>query len=447
MFWLIRFRALFRLLVREYFLKAIVVNSQLANIVQSATVAINQKVKILRDEGKDIVHFGFGQSPFPVHPKLQEALCKNAHHKSYLPTLGLPELRQSISKHLKQNLGYDYDWKNIVIGPGSKQLLFQATAVLEGPLLLPAPSWVSYGPQAEILGKHIIDIQSTRENDYKITADQIDNLCGGLDHRQKILIINSPNNPTGSLYSEKEIQKIAKVCRKNHVIILSDEIYGQICFEGNAVPGFSKFAPELSIVTGGLSKGLSAGGWRLGFLAAPKGMEHVVDALGVMTSETYTSVSSPIQYASITAYEDKDVYKYSQECTRIHKLTSEYLYQRFQSMKLNCPKAEGAFYLFPDFENFKQALHKMKIKSSNRLANFLLDELQIAVLPGNAFYWPSEKLACRVATVDYDGEKVLKAYRSKPPSDTQSNIRFIEKNCPNLKKGCDRLEAFLKKLK
>lgn len=419
------------------------VNSQLLNLEESATLVINQKVKDLRSQGESVVHFGFGQSPFPVHESVQQALCRNADKKAYLPTKGLPELREALAVFIKKHFGYEYSADNIIIGPGSKQLLYQATAVIEGPFLLPAPSWVSYGPQAEILGKHIVIIRTKKEDGYKITAEHLDNVCSVLDHRQKILIINNPNNPTGVVYQKSELQELAKVCRDNHVIVLSDEIYAHVSFDQAAPHGLAEYYPEGTLVSGGLSKAFHAGGYRLGFIAAPKGMEDVIKCLAVMSSETYTSVSAPIQYAALEAFTNPDVVEYAKACSRIHKATGTYLYERFTAMQLGCVEPRGAFYLFPDFETFRAELARQGIRNSRKLCLELLEKKRVATLPAGAFYCEGEMLAARIATVDYEGADVFRAAESQE----HLNHQFVETHCPNLKQGADRIEEFLSDIK
>ena len=208
-----------------------IVNTSIASLNESATLKINEKAKSLRQQGHSVCHFGFGQSPFSVHETIQEALKKNAYRKEYLPTLGLLELRETICDFYQRYYGYDFNPDCICIGPGSKELIFQILFILEGPLLIPAPSWVSYGPQAHIRGKQIAIIHTTRDNDYKITGEDLQRACDiQKNDAQKILIINNPNNPTGTVYSDKEIKEISEVARKNSVIIISDEIYALINF-------------------------------------------------------------------------------------------------------------------------------------------------------------------------------------------------------------------------
>ncbi|MBT3586777.1 MAG: aminotransferase class I/II-fold pyridoxal phosphate-dependent enzyme [Halobacteriovoraceae bacterium] len=426
------------------------VNPQITGLKESSTLAINQAALKARREGESVCHFGFGQSPFPVHPRIQIALAKNAHQKDYLPTLGLPSLCQAIADYHDEFFGYDFKPEYILIGPGSKELIFQALYVLEGSVLVPAPSWVSYGPQVNIRGKEIHSIQTARENGYKMQPAELQEACDKCQTEQKILILNNPSNPTGAVYDGPEIKALADVCRANNVIVISDEIYALVNFSGKKYSGFFNYYPEGTIVTSGLSKSHAAGGYRMGFLACGPNLSEVIKCLSAMVSETFSAVSAPIQYAAREAYcGDYDLMSYVKQCTRIHCAAGEYLWQRFEEMGLNCPKPEGAFYLFPDFNNYREKLALKGIKNSIQLAQYLFEQFKVAVLPGDDFYYNNEFLGVRVASVDYDGAKVYDASLApllKEGGKAGLDKQFVEEHCPNLKEGCDRLANFLKSL-
>lgn len=425
-----------------------ILNTTIQKLKESATLAINQAAKKLRSEGKEVFHFGFGQSPFPVADLVQEELSRHTDKKEYLPTLGLEPLREAICSFYKRKYHYHFQPDCVLIGPGSKELIFQALFVLEGPVLIPAPSWVSYGPQAHIRGKQVHTILTRRENDYKLHPEDLEVACNLLlVNRQKILILNNPNNPTGTVYTDKEIRDISEVCKRHGIIVISDEIYALTDFSGRPYRGFSTHYPEGTIVTGGLSKGHSAGGYRLGFLAVPPNMRSFMKCLMAMVSETFSAVSAPIQWAAMKAYTfDDSVSKYTELCTEVHRATGTYMHRRFTEMGLGCVKPEGAFYLFPDFHHYTRGWRKLGVDTAPKMCDYLLENLRIAVLPASDFYCPEDWLACRVATVDYPGEKVIQEARKFKNPQSEINDSFVEKNCPNLKLGCDVLEDFLKKM-
>lgn len=420
-------------------------NSNVSRLRESSTLAINMQAKKMRKEGIDVSHFGFGQSPFGVPDLIQKALADNTHQKDYLPTRGLPELCEAIATSYEELYGQGLNPELVLVGPGSKELIFQTLYVLEGPVFVPAPSWVSYGPQLNLRGKEMVPVVTQRENSYKLTAGELEEAAQQFGDEQKILILNNPSNPTGAVYTDQELQAISEVCRQRRILIISDEIYRLIDFSGRKSKGFRDFYPEGTIVTQGLSKSHAAGGYRFGYIAFPNGMEIVVKALSAMISETFSAVSSPIQYAALEAYErSSELAPVIEVYNKIHKACSLYLYEAFIGMGLTCPKPEGAFYLFPDFQNFKDQLTAKGIKGSADLADYLLKEHSVAVLPGSDFYYPDEAYGVRVAAVDIDGPAVYQAALEKGPDSL--DLSFVEQHCPKLKKGQLSIKEFLSNL-
>jgi aspartate aminotransferase len=418
-------------------------NQDVVGLKESATLKINQLALKMRREGKEVFHLGFGQSPFPVQDKIIETLKNHSHEKDYLPTLGLKELREHIVDYYKANFGYEFDAENICVGPGSKEMLFQVLFILEGPVIIPAPSWVSYGPQVNIRGKDITRIVTEEKNSYKLQASELESACKNIKDSQKVLIINSPNNPTGAVYTDDEMKAICDICKKENIIIMSDEIYAQVDFTGVKKKGFYHYYPEGTLVTAGLSKSHSAGGYRMGFIATSENLKPVIRALASMVSETFSAVSAPIQYSAITAYSnDPDVQEYIQQCTDIHNICGQYLAARFNQLEITTPKPDGAFYIMPNFEKYREQLKSKGVNTSSDLCDLLLKECHVAMLPGSDFYLPDEQLKVRVATVDYDGGEVLSKYQAGEVLD----FDFVEKHCPRLKGAMDSLEKFFNSL-
>jgi aspartate aminotransferase len=421
----------------------LLLNQDVVGLKESATLKINQLALKMRREGKEVFHLGFGQSPFPVQDKIIEKLKEHSHEKDYLPTLGLKELRDKICSYYNVNFGYDFDPENICVGPGSKEMLFQVLFILEGSVIIPAPSWVSYGPQVNIRGKDITRIVTEESHSYKLQASELEAACKKLKDPQKVLIINSPNNPTGAVYTDEEIKSITDICKKENIIIMSDEIYAQVDFTGVKKKGFYHYYPEGTLVTAGLSKSHSAGGYRMGFIATSEKLKPVIRALASMVSETFSAVSAPIQYSAVTAYSnDPDVQNYIQQCTDVHKVCGEYLAKRFNDLGISTPKPDGAFYIMPNFEKYREQLKAKGVNTSSDLCDLLLSECHVAMLPGSDFYLPDDHLKVRVATVDYDGGEVLKKYQAGEKLDDN----FVEAHCPRLKGAMDSLEKFFNSL-
>ncbi len=406
---------------------------------ESATLAINQTVARLRAEGQEVGHFGFGESPFPVPDALHEALQENAHRKSYLPTRGLAQLTQVIADFYQTQFGYSFSAEDVFVGPGSKELFFQLLFLLDGPLILPAPSWVSYAPQARLCGK-TVELTPCRFDDrYQIDSRAFERLCERLGPGQKILIVNSPNNPTGRILPAALVTELTNICRKHTVIVISDEIYALTNFFERSPHSLATHYPEGTIVMGGLSKAFSAGGYRFGTALIPESMHELKTALATVISETFSAVSSPIQYAALAVYSDYErVRAHVEACTAIHALAGGYLHRRFQEMGLRCQKPEGGFYLFPDFSPFRQQLARAGIRSDRELAFALLEQRHIAVLPGSEFNVDPKKLAIRVAGVDYDGQAALDLHAE--------GVEDPKLLFPRMVAACSRMAAWLHSL-
>ena len=416
------------------------INPLVLTLKESATLAINQKALELRRAGEEIYHFGFGQSPFPVPDVLQQALRENADKKDYLPTQGLPELCEAVAGFYRDEFGYGLSGQDVCIGPGSKELIFQTIYLMEGPLLVPAPSWVSYGPQASLRGKEVVPIITKRGNGYRLEPEDLDRACYMLGQTQKLLILNHPNNPTGGVYRKNEIMELAEICRAHRVVVLSDEIYAMIDFTDEPHTSMVHYYPEGTILTAGLSKSFAAGGYRLGIMMVPEELGLIMMALKSVVSETFSAVSAPIQYAALEAYGNFEAVRpFIKKTCEIYRFAGGYMLKRLTGMGLNCPKPEGSFYLFPDFDPFKETLRGKGILTGIRLCDTLLNQARVAVLPGSDFYLPATNLGVRAAFVDYDGEAVLNAWtgaRDMTPEKTRQLF-------PRLVGGCDSLERFL----
>ena len=276
-----------------------IIKDQIDQLKPSATLAINEESNKLKKSGKKVYKFGFGQSPFPIPESIVSALKNNANKNAYLPMQGLEALRSAIANHLNKNNSNDFKSEDIVIGPGTKELMLLMQIAFRGEVLLSAPSWVSYHPQALIAKNKVHWIQTSSSSNWFPTAEQLENKIKSIKNKNLILFINSPNNPSGTVC--KNLHEIAEVSKKYKLIILSDEIYSQLTFS-NEYKSISNYYSERTIVSSGLSKWCGAGGWRLGFFAIPSQLKELKNALKILCSESFTSVSAPIQYAAVEAY-------------------------------------------------------------------------------------------------------------------------------------------------
>jgi aspartate aminotransferase len=259
-------------------------NLNVRGLPQSATLAINELSARLQQQGKHVYRLGLGQSPFPVPRPIVEELKVNAFQKDYLPVKGLESLRCAVTNWHHKRQGLDYNPEDVLIGPGSKELMFILQLVYYGDLVIPTPSWVSYAPQAHIIGRHVRWLQTHAENNWMLMPDELERLCAKDPDRPRLVILNYPSNPTGRTYKIDDLKALAKIARSHRVILLSDEIYGELHHLGKHV-SIARYYPEGTIVSNGLSKWCGAGGWRLGALAFPKSLGWLCKAMAVVARE------------------------------------------------------------------------------------------------------------------------------------------------------------------
>ena len=408
-----------------------IIKKNINRIKPSATLAINEKSKELSKKGKKIYRFGFGQSPFPIPEEVVNVLKKNAYRKDYLPIQGLRDLRVAISKHLIKKTGVNYSEENIIITPGSKEAMLLMHVVFNGEILLPVPSWVSYEPQAFIARNKVHWIKTTRENNWFPKVDDLDKAVKKLKKKKLILIINSPNNPSGTIC--KNLSEIAKAAKKNKILILSDEIYTDLTFN-KKYTSISSYYPEGTFISGGLSKWCGAGGWRLGFFAVPKKLSYFMDKLKTIASESYSTVNSPVQYAAVKAYTD-DLSDYKNNVIKILNYVGNYVYRSLKSNKVLINPPEGGFYLMPEFLN-------SKFKNSSQMCDKILSDTGVALLPGSDFGFKPSRMIVRLSYTDFDGTEIL----NKVSKGDSLNIEVLKKHAPNVVEGVKKLSNWAKNL-
>ncbi len=406
-------------------------NLNVRGLASSATLAINEKSLELKRQGKAVYCLGLGQSPFPVPERIVQALRDHAHEKAYLPVKGLYELRESVAAFNIRTQGIQSEPENVMIGPGSKELIFLLQLVYYGDLVIPTPSWVSYSPQARIVGRHVYWVQTSADNFWRLSPQQLDNICRADPHRPRIVILNYPSNPSGYTYPLERLKELARVARKYKVILVSDEIYGLLHFNHQHV-SIARYYPEGTIISSGLSKWCGAGGWRLGTFSFPPQLSWLRDAMAIVASETFTATSAPIQYAAITAFQGgEDIDAYLVHSRRILKALAKYLVKRFERINVKLPMPHGAFYLFPDLGVYRDRLAKRGILTSVEMCKTLLEETGVAMLPGHDFGREPAELTARLAFVDFDGESALKA-ASGEYLDKEIDESFIRTYTPRL---------------
>ncbi len=409
---------------------------------QSATLEINDRAHALQKAGKKIYKFGLGQSPFPVPASVVDALQLNAHQKDYLPVKGLEALREEVAAYHNRGQNLSFTAEDIMIGPGSKELMFILQLAYYGDLIIPTPSWVSYAPQASIIGRNIHWLPTQSFQQWHLTPETLEAFCRQDPDHPRILILNYPANPTGNTYVTEELKKLAQVARRYRLILLSDEIYGELHFKNQHI-SIARFYPEGTIVSSGLSKWCGAGGWRLGTFAFPKSLRWLQDSMAVIASETYTSTSAPIQHAAIRAFQGgPDIEAYLNHSRKILRALAKTIYDRLRKAGVALTEPRGAFYIFPDFGPFKERLYERGITNSRDLCRRLLDETGVAALPGSVFGRAPEELTVRMAFVEFDGAAALRDCAAMGETCTL-NGDFQQRHFAHVLEGVDKLCQWL----
>ncbi len=362
-------------------------SKKIQRIQPSMTLAVDAKAKDLRANGEDIIGFGAGEPDFDTPDKIKQAgisaIETNATH--YTPVGGVDDLKQAIVNKFKQENDLVYEKKQILVSCGAKHSLFNLAQVLweEGDeIIVPAPYWVSYPDIIRYCGAKPVIIDTVATNEFKITPDQLNS---AVTPNTRAIIINSPSNPTGSAYKKNELEALAECALRNKLLIVSDEIYEKVVFDGfeqYSICAIDKEIQNNSIVINGVSKSYAMTGWRIGYFAAN---EEIVKQATKLQGQSTSNPTSISQMASIVALNDTEA--------DVNRMVNEF--QKRRDALLNCllkiPSVEcfkpvGSFYTFPDFSAFYGKLFKGKeITNSIELASFLLEEGKVALVPGIAF--------------------------------------------------------------
>ncbi|CAI5729314.1 unnamed protein product [Peronospora destructor] len=433
-----------------------VINCKIRMLCTAAGSALDELSNEMIREGNSIYKLGLGQSPFPIPQCIIDELRANSHQRDYLPVAGSPELCADIAAWGTDRLHINYLRDDVLVGPGTKELLFVLQTVYYGDLLLPNPSCTSYAPQAAIAGRNMMWLPTHAEDHFVLRPEVLEAHCAKDPDAPRILILNSPSNPTGCAYQADELEALAKVARKYRVLVVSDEIYSELHHSGTHF-SLSKYYPEGTIVSGGLSKWCGAGGWRMGFWLAngllaewfwlfPPSMDWLRSSMLVMASETYTSVASPIQYAARRAFVlgCVELASYKRKCQKTLQLVGRWFAYQLQKMDVEVQVPEAGFYLFPCFRRHRKALALRGIGTDEQLWAQLLQETGVAILPGSAFGRAPEELFARLAVVDFKGDLALYLIESMQDNPSLEAIEgFIQSVCPNLDIAMRKLAAWI----
>ncbi len=358
-----------------------------SSIAPSLTLAMNTKAKQMKAAGADVISFAAGEPDFPTPEFIKEAGKQAIQDNKtyYTPASGINELKEAVARKLLADNNLNYKTDEIIISSGAKHSVFNVFAVLveEGDeVLIPSPYWVSYSEMAGICGGVPVFIKATEENGFKITPAQLERaLTGGA----KILLLNSPCNPTGCVYSSEELYNLAEILQDSDVITVSDEIYEKIIYNGNehvSIATFSEKMKEKTVVINGMSKAFSMTGWRIGYAAGP---QKIIDAVNKLQGHTTGNPASISQWASVEGLSHDQSFI----TQRISEFTKrrDFIVRELNGMEgITCTNPGGAFYVFPNVSAlFGRTFAEIRVKDSVDMADALLDSAHIAVVPGKAF--------------------------------------------------------------
>jgi len=355
------------------------VNRNIAQLEGSTTLAITARAKELKAQGFDIINFAAGEPDFDTPDSIKNAAIKaiQSGMTKYTPTVGTPELRKAIAEKFKRDNHLQYTPDQIVVSCGAKHSIFNIIQVLtdEGDeVLIPTPYWVSYPEMVKVTGATSKFIPTTPASQFKITAVQ---LAAAITPRTKLLILNSPSNPTGMVYSKDELAAIAQVCVKHKIYVISDEIYEKLLFDFQAYTSFASLGKEvydLTITVNGVSKAYSMTGWRIGYCAGPQEIMNYIKKFQDHSTSNPTSIS---QAAALQALQEPESLTKS-FCEKF-KSRRDLITSLLDEVGISYVKPQGAFYVFCDFS---------KLGDSSLIAKQILDEANVAVIPGDSFGAP-----------------------------------------------------------
>jgi len=431
-----------------------VIDQQVEDIEMPENLKLNT---FLKDFYSDCSHpecsfgyygFAFGQSPFPVPKIVQDALIKNADKGQYANTSGILELKNAISGYNKRHFKIDIDPQNICVGPGTKELIYNLLELFHGTVILPTPAWLGYLPQIRFLRKNYHMLPTSASG--KISPKDLEHLILRLQDRQKILILNNPNNPTGLVYSRLELEEIADVCRTYDVVVISDEIYALTTYDMKQFASMAAVYPEGTFVTNGISKSHAAGGYRLGYVTIPQNLPEVLSNFKKILATEYTATATPIQHAAIAAFEDsREIDEYFANTREIHQIMGEYTYDAILGIDgVKATKPEATFYLLANFNHFTSDFHAKKIHFSQQFSESLIvHPYHTAIVGGDSLVLERIDFSARLAFVDYDGAKALDSYATSKPKTLSDKVEFVHQNAPRLVAGLRMLKRYIDDVK
>jgi aspartate aminotransferase len=365
-------------------------SKRLETVIESQTLAMTKLARELKEQGKDIISLSIGEPDFDTPKNICEAATKamNAGQTHYTPVAGTLELRNAISQKLKRENHLDFNINEIIVSNGAKQSLLNAVLAIVNPgdeVLLPAPFWVSYPSMVTYAGGISIQIEGTAENNYKVTAEQLESQ---ITDKTKLIMFSSPCNPSGSVMSYTELEAWVKVLEKHpNIFVLSDEIYEKINYVDRhySIAEFPSMKGRVAVING-LSKGYAMTGWRIGYLAGPADLVKACDKIQGLITSGANSVAQAAGVEALNGNQDSVA-----EMKSIFEKRRNLMFEKLSEIEgLKNINPDGAFYHFPDVSNFLgKSYNGNKINTSDELCLFILEVTGVSIVAGTAFGSPN----------------------------------------------------------
>ncbi|MGL4818831.1 MAG: pyridoxal phosphate-dependent aminotransferase [Bacilli bacterium] len=359
---------------------------RVSTLTPSTTLEITAKAKALKEQGHDVIGLGAGEPDFNTPDHIIQAALDSMEkgQTKYTPSAGLPALKKAIVNKLQADQGLTYATNEVIVCSGAKHALYTLFQVILDPgdeVIIPTPYWVSYPEQVKLADGVPVYVEGKESNDFKITPEQ---LQAAITARTQALIINSPSNPTGMIYTREELQALADICVKHNILIVSDEIYEKLVYgdaEHVSVAELSEAVKEITVIINGVSKSHSMTGWRIGYAAGPK---TIIEAMTNLASHSTSNPTTNAQYGAIAAYEgSQDAVETMRQA--FHERLNIIHAQLVQIPGITCKKPQGAFYLFP---NAIEAARMTGFDTVDAWVTALLEEEKVALVPGSGFGAP-----------------------------------------------------------
>ncbi|HOJ41512.1 MAG TPA: pyridoxal phosphate-dependent aminotransferase [Candidatus Syntrophosphaera thermopropionivorans] len=395
------------------------ISNRLKLVQPSPTLTISNKANEMIAQGIDVVNFGVGEPDFNTPEYIKRAAIDaiEANFTRYTANAGIPELRRAICNKLLRDNHLKYEPKQILVSPGAKAAILNvliAVCDVQDQVLMPAPYWVSYPYQAILANAEPVIIPTSEENNYKLTALALEEAIK-THPCSKVLLLNSPNNPTGAVYTKKELEEIAEICLKYKILVISDEIYERLVYDDTEHISIASISPEMqeqTIVINGVSKAYAMTGWRLGYAAGPS---NIISAAGRVQEHATSCVNSITQKACVIALTEED--DSIENMRKEFEKRRNFLFTELNKLPhINCFKPQGAFYIMPNIGWYLEH-NKQYINDCDQFCEILLEKHYVALVSGTSF-------------------------------GLDTNVRFSYANSmENLEKGVKRFGAFLEELK